>query len=265
MERERRLLASIRQDRLCGSTSNSRTWPQRIGRLPKSTPCPEPCDRRGRLVRRPRTVRISRRQYLHATTADSANGDRRGLFSGERTVCLGTSCYPVAEQTRASNQNSLGSNHCRPCDRADTTWSATQWTHGNWRINRSWANHGPTSVACRCIHYRRSSGGGFRSMLMRRESLSKARSSPHPVGSSPRRWRSRCRSGAPVRQSKRRPMGSARWATRKEIEAAGLFSPDGVMLGRLDRAYLRHDGPNTSCASPRPDRARASASWYRPC
>jgi type IV secretion system protein VirD4 len=37
--------------------------------------------------------------------------------------------------------------------------------------------------------------------------------------------------------------GSARWASRKEVEMAGLLGPDGVVLGRLERDYLRHDGP----------------------
>ncbi|WP_316979523.1 conjugal transfer protein TraG [Shumkonia mesophila] len=37
--------------------------------------------------------------------------------------------------------------------------------------------------------------------------------------------------------------GSSRWATRKEADRAGLFEPRGVFLGRLGRAYLRHDGP----------------------
>ncbi|KPH67141.1 conjugal transfer protein TraG [Novosphingobium sp. ST904] len=37
--------------------------------------------------------------------------------------------------------------------------------------------------------------------------------------------------------------GSARWATRKDIAAAGLFGDRGVSLGRIDRDYLRHDGP----------------------
>lgn len=30
--------------------------------------------------------------------------------------------------------------------------------------------------------------------------------------------------------------GSARWAEAKEIRAAGLLEPDGVVLGRHDRA-----------------------------
>ncbi|SNT09768.1 Type IV secretory system Conjugative DNA transfer [Azospirillum sp. RU38E] len=37
--------------------------------------------------------------------------------------------------------------------------------------------------------------------------------------------------------------GSSRWATRREVEGAGLFRSAGVFLGRLGRRYLRHDGP----------------------
>lgn len=36
--------------------------------------------------------------------------------------------------------------------------------------------------------------------------------------------------------------GSARWAQDQEIRAAGLLGPDGVVLGRYERDYLRHDG-----------------------
>jgi type IV secretion system protein VirD4 len=45
--------------------------------------------------------------------------------------------------------------------------------------------------------------------------------------------------------------GSARWAQVKEIEHAGLLGPDGVVLGRYERAYLRHDGPeHVLCFAP---------------
>ena len=45
--------------------------------------------------------------------------------------------------------------------------------------------------------------------------------------------------------------GSARWAEGKEIHAAGLLGPDGVLLGRYDRDYLRHDGPeHVLCFAP---------------
>ena len=45
--------------------------------------------------------------------------------------------------------------------------------------------------------------------------------------------------------------GSARWAESKEIEQAGLLGPDGVVLGRYQRSYLRHDGPeHVLCFAP---------------
>ncbi|RWL93221.1 MAG: conjugal transfer protein TraG [Mesorhizobium sp.] len=45
--------------------------------------------------------------------------------------------------------------------------------------------------------------------------------------------------------------GSARWAQPREVRAAGLLGPDGVVLGRLDRDYLRHDGPeHVLCFAP---------------
>jgi type IV secretion system protein VirD4 len=37
--------------------------------------------------------------------------------------------------------------------------------------------------------------------------------------------------------------GSARWATPREVRQAGLLQPRGVFLGRIQRHYLRHDGP----------------------
>jgi len=45
--------------------------------------------------------------------------------------------------------------------------------------------------------------------------------------------------------------GSARWAEKKEVQAAGLLGVDGVVLGRLDQDYLRHDGPeHVLCFAP---------------
>jgi type IV secretion system protein VirD4 len=45
--------------------------------------------------------------------------------------------------------------------------------------------------------------------------------------------------------------GSARWAKSNEVKAAGLLEPDGVMLGKLDGHYLRHDGPeHVLCFAP---------------
>ncbi len=45
--------------------------------------------------------------------------------------------------------------------------------------------------------------------------------------------------------------GSSRWATRREVEKAGLFDPVGVFLGRVKGRYLRHDGPeHVMCFAP---------------
>jgi len=45
--------------------------------------------------------------------------------------------------------------------------------------------------------------------------------------------------------------GSARWATKEDIRRAGLLGPDGVVLGRFDHDYLRHDGPeHVLCFAP---------------
>jgi type IV secretion system protein VirD4 len=45
--------------------------------------------------------------------------------------------------------------------------------------------------------------------------------------------------------------GSARWAEKREVEAAGLLGADGVVLGRYGRDYLRHDGPeHVLCFAP---------------
>jgi type IV secretion system protein VirD4 len=45
--------------------------------------------------------------------------------------------------------------------------------------------------------------------------------------------------------------GSARWATKAEVRTAGLITPDGVVLGRFARDYVRHDGPeHVLCFAP---------------
>src|SRR5260221_6302690 len=45
--------------------------------------------------------------------------------------------------------------------------------------------------------------------------------------------------------------GTARWATPREVRAARLLGPAGVVLGRCGRAYLRHDGPeHVLCFAP---------------
>ncbi|HEX4693635.1 conjugal transfer protein TraG [Sphingomonas sp.] len=49
-------------------------------------------------------------------------------------------------------------------------------------------------------------------------------------------WRARQRSNVTT-------YGSARWASPREIDQAGLHDDAGVFLGRLGGQYLRHDGP----------------------
>lgn len=45
--------------------------------------------------------------------------------------------------------------------------------------------------------------------------------------------------------------GSARWADPSEIEHARLLDPDGVVLGRWECSYLRHNGPeHVLCFAP---------------
>ena len=45
--------------------------------------------------------------------------------------------------------------------------------------------------------------------------------------------------------------GSARWASKLEVRAAGLAGTDGVLLGRFGGHYLRHDGPeHVLCFAP---------------
>ena len=45
--------------------------------------------------------------------------------------------------------------------------------------------------------------------------------------------------------------GSARWADAREVRRAGLLGPDGVVLGRFDDRYLRHNGPeHVLCFAP---------------
>lgn len=45
--------------------------------------------------------------------------------------------------------------------------------------------------------------------------------------------------------------GSARWANADEVRTAELLGPDGVVLGRLNGEYLRHNGPeHVLCFAP---------------
>jgi type IV secretion system protein VirD4 len=57
-------------------------------------------------------------------------------------------------------------------------------------------------------------------------------------------WRGRENSNA-------KTYGSARWAERSDIKRIGLFSENGVVLGKFQNNYLRHDGPeHVLCFAP---------------
>jgi type IV secretion system protein VirD4 len=45
--------------------------------------------------------------------------------------------------------------------------------------------------------------------------------------------------------------GTARFATEREVRAAGMLADDGAILGRMGKGYLRHDGPeHVLCFAP---------------
>ncbi|MGN8114003.1 conjugal transfer protein TraG [Labrys sp. 22185] len=124
-----------------------------------------------------------------------------------------------------------------------TTWAATQWTAyrlgfqpqlgapwfmlGDWPIYYPWsffpwwyfydAYAPPIFVEGAYI----AASGGFISIAV-------------AIGMSV--WRAREAKNAET-------FGSARWAHEDEVRGAGLLGEDGVVLGKYDRAYLRHDGP----------------------
>jgi type IV secretion system protein VirD4 len=132
-----------------------------------------------------------------------------------------------------------------------TTWAATQWTAwklgfqpqlgppwfmlGHWPIYYPWsffpwwyfydAYAPPIFVEGAYI----AASGGFVSIAV-------------AIGMSV--WRAREAKNAET-------FGSARWARPDEVRGAGLLGEDGVVLGKVDRAYLRHDGPeHVLCFAP---------------
>ena len=132
-----------------------------------------------------------------------------------------------------------------------TTWAATQWTAfklgfqpqlgppwfmlGDWPIYYPWsffpwwyfydAYAPPIFVEGAYI----AASGGFVSIAV-------------AIGMSV--WRAREAKDAET-------FGSARWARHDEVRSAALLGEDGVVLGKFDRAYLRHDGPeHVLCFAP---------------
>jgi len=132
-----------------------------------------------------------------------------------------------------------------------TTWAATQWTPwklgfqpqlgpawfmlGDWPVYYPWsffpwgyfydAYAPPIFVEGAYI----AASGGFISIAV-------------AIGMSV--WRAREAKNAET-------FGSARWARADEVRGAGLLGEDGVVLGKFDHAYLRHDGPeHVLCFAP---------------
>ncbi len=132
-----------------------------------------------------------------------------------------------------------------------TTWAATQWTAwklgfqpqlgppwfmlGHWPIYYPWsffpwwyfydAYAPPIFVEGAYI----AASGGFVSIAV-------------AIGMSV--WRAREAKNAET-------FGSARWARADEVHGASLLGEDGVVLGKYNHAYLRHDGPeHVLCFAP---------------
>ena len=101
------------------------------------------------------------------------------------------------------------------------------------------------------ICLRPSSGGGMPTMPMRLECSSKGHASLRLAGSS-RSWSHFAMSVWRAREAETAATyGSARWASQLEIRSAGLAGADGVILGRFEGLYLRHDGPeHVLCFAP---------------
>jgi hypothetical protein len=124
-------------------------------------------------------------------------------------------------------------------------------------VVRNWSLEFPS------IYRPRSSGGGTPMTPMRRGSSLRVLISPSgvfisiAVAVAMSVWRAREAKTAAT-------YGSARWATPTEILAAGLTAPDGVVLGRLARDYLRHDGPeHVLCFAPCGTHPRVRAAIHK--
>ncbi|MES0110066.1 conjugal transfer protein TraG [Mesorhizobium sp. M0013] len=132
-----------------------------------------------------------------------------------------------------------------------TTWAATQWTA--WRLGFQTQLGAPWFEFCGCPFYYPpaffwwwyfyeayappifvegafiAASGGFISIAV-------------AIGMSV--WRAREAKNVAT-------YGSARWAKPDEVRSVGLFGSDGVVLGKLDRGYLRHNGPeHVLCFAP---------------
>jgi type IV secretion system protein VirD4 len=132
-----------------------------------------------------------------------------------------------------------------------TTWGATQWTAWrlafqpelgpSWFVIGSWPFYVPPAFFWWWYHFDAyaphvfvesaaiAASGGFASIAVAiAMSIWRAREAKNVV-----------------------TYGSARWATAGEVRNAGMLDAEGVVLGRLDREYLRHGGPeHVLCFAP---------------
>ncbi len=122
-------------------------------------------------------------------------------------------------------------------------WGATEWTA--WRLawqpelGRPWFELSGFKIYYPPVFF----WWWFVFDVMRLRSLLRAPSSRRRGPSFRLRRRSACRSGGRVKPKMSRPMARRAGPMAEEVRAAGLLGPDGVVLGKLDSDYLRHDGP----------------------
>ena len=133
-----------------------------------------------------------------------------------------------------------------------TMWAATQWVA--WKLGYQ-AQLGPPwfelGRAGRSTFPPPSSGGGTPMTRMRLTSSWKVPASQLPAASCRSLWHSACRSGELERRRPRQPMAQPGGPCAARSTSAGLLRPDGVVLGRFERSYLRHHGPeHVLCFAP---------------
>jgi len=122
-------------------------------------------------------------------------------------------------------------------------WAATQWAASMlsyqpelgpaWIVIGDWPIYHPWALFGWWYHYDAYAGHVFNKAGLLAGSTGFLGCGAAVGGSL---WRARQRSNVTT-------YGSARWASPREIEQAGLHRDGGVLLGRLGTSYLRHDGP----------------------
>ena len=171
--------------------------------------------------------------------------------SGRLCACVGFLALPIPLHVR--DENNVGPNRHRLCDRAchdlgcdavgrlEAWFSSPAWeslVRNRLRYAGLFAAGLLLVVVClRCVRAR-----GF---------SSKADASPPQAVSSRSSSPSECLPGEPARRTPQPHMDRRGGQHQLEIKSAKLLDADGVVLGRFDRHYLRHDGPeHVLCFAP---------------